>query len=103
MRLYGATSGSGLDGYASVTVTRGSYGGAEPAFGSCTNFAPDGQAYRTGQAQGTVYAGTLADFPDSYAQGIVDPAPATPETWTTRFVRGLHVGPCDRPPVRPRT
>jgi Camelysin metallo-endopeptidase len=83
VRLYGTTTGSGLDPYLGLTVTRGTYSPTEPGFSSCTNFTPDSTTYITGQAAGVVYAGTLQDFPDAYASGIVDPTSGSPEDWTT--------------------
>jgi alternate signal-mediated exported protein len=83
VRLYGTTTGTGLDPYLSVTVTRGTFSPSDPAFDSCTNFVADGATYITGQSPGVVYAGTLQDFPDTYAAGIVDPTSGTPESWTT--------------------
>lgn len=56
VRLYGTTTGSGLDPYLNLKVTRGSFTPTEPAFDSCTNFAADG----------TIYDGTLQAFADSY-------------------------------------
>ena len=83
VRLYGTTTGTGLDPYLSVTVTRGTFTPSDPAFDSCTNFSADSTTYITGQAPGVIYAGTLQDFPDTYAAGIVDPTSGTPESWTT--------------------
>lgn len=83
VRLYGTTTGTGLDAYTGVTVTRGKYTGAEPGFDSCTNFTADSTIYVTGQSSGVVYSGTLQDFPDSYGAGIVDPLSSSPEDWTT--------------------
>jgi predicted ribosomally synthesized peptide with SipW-like signal peptide len=79
VRLYGTTTGSGLDAYLDLTVTRGSFSGSPPAFDSCTNFVADG----TGAGNdGVIYNGTLQGFPDDYAAGLVDPLAAGPETWT---------------------
>ena len=83
VRLYGTTAGTGLDAYAGVTITRGSYTPSEPGFDSCTNFTPDATTYVSGQSPGVVYVGTLQGFPDSYAAGIVDPVSGSPESWTT--------------------
>jgi hypothetical protein len=82
LRLYGTSGGTGLGTYASLTISRGTYT-AEPAFGSCTNFVADASTYVTGQAASVVYAGTLANFPGTWAAGTVDPASSAPETWTT--------------------
>jgi hypothetical protein len=77
VRLFGTTSGSGLDQYLDVQVTRGTRSGAGPAFDSCTSFQPDATDY-IGAGNGVIYSGTLQDFPDSYAAGLVDPG----STWT---------------------
>ena len=82
VRMYGTTGGTGLDAHLGVTVTRGSYS-TDPGFSSCTNFTPDTSSHVSGQAPGVVYAGTLQDFPDSYAAGVVDPAASNPEDWRT--------------------
>jgi predicted ribosomally synthesized peptide with SipW-like signal peptide len=57
VRLYGATTRTGLDQYLDLTVTRGTYTPTEPSFDSCTNFA-----------------------------GVVDPISGSPEAWTTNEV-----------------
>jgi Camelysin metallo-endopeptidase len=87
VRLYGATTGTGLEQYASLQITRGSYSGAEPSFPSCTNFSADSTTYINGQAAGVVYAGTLSGFPTSWATGQVDPSSTSPATWTTNTAR----------------
>ena len=82
VRLYGTTTGTGLDQYLNVTVTRGTIAGSPSPFDSCNNFVADSTNY-VGAGAGVLYFGTLAAFPDSYASGIVDPSSGTPETWTT--------------------
>jgi hypothetical protein len=82
LRLYGSTSGSGLDQYLNLKVTRGVYNPSNPGFDSCTNFQADGTDY-IGAGNGVIYNGTLQGFGDSYATGLTDPTSATPETWTT--------------------
>jgi hypothetical protein len=82
VRLYGTTTGSGLDRYLDVTVTRGSYSPSTPSFDSCTNFQPDVTDY-IGAGAGVIYDGTLQGYADSYATGLIDPRTASPETWTT--------------------
>jgi hypothetical protein len=42
---------------------------------------PDTADYGYGP-NGVVYEGALSSFPSSYAGGIVDPTPASAETWT---------------------
>ena len=83
VRLYGTITGTGLEQYVSLQITRGSYSGAEPSFPSCTNFSADSTTYITGQSTGVMYAGTLSGFPTSWGAGQVDPTSGSPETWTT--------------------
>jgi hypothetical protein len=79
VRLYANLTGS-LAPHLTLTVTRGTQ--AAPAFASCTGFAADATNY-LGLGAGVVYSGTLAAFPTSYATGIVDPIPGSPESWTS--------------------
>jgi hypothetical protein len=60
VKLYGATTGSGLDRYLNVKVTRGSGG----SFKNCAGFTP--------HANGVLYDDTLENYPDDYAGGIGD-------------------------------
>jgi len=80
VRLYGTTTGTGLDQYLDLTVTRGTLP-ANPPADSCTDFAADTTDY-TGDGAGIVYKGTLEGYADSYAAGRVDPVAASPESWT---------------------
>jgi hypothetical protein len=82
VRLHGTTTGSGLDQYLDLKVTRGVYNPSTPAFKSCTNFQADGTDY-IGAGSGVIYNGTLQGYPDDYASGLVDPKSASPESWTT--------------------
>ncbi len=82
VRLYGTTTGSGLDPYVDLKITRGAYTPTEPAFKSCTNFQPDAANY-IGAGNGVIYNGTLQAFPDDYASGLVDPLAGSPESWTS--------------------
>jgi hypothetical protein len=82
VRLYGTTTGSGLDAYLDLKITRGTYSPSDPAFKSCTNFQADGTNY-IGAGNGVIYNGTLQAFPDDYASGVVDPQSGSPESWTT--------------------
>jgi hypothetical protein len=82
VRLYGTTTGSGLDQYLNLTVTRGSYNAPEPAFKSCTNFQADSTDY-LGSGAGVVYSGTLQGYPDNYGSGLVDPTSGSLESWIT--------------------
>jgi hypothetical protein len=80
VRLYGTTTGTGLDAYLDVVVTRGTI--AAPTFDSCTGFTPDTPNY--GNGAGIVYTGTLAGYADSWAAGTLDPRTALlQEVWTT--------------------
>ena len=71
VRLYGTTTGSGLDQYLDLKVTRGTYTPSDPAFKSCANFQPDATNY-VGAGNGVIYTGTLQGFPDDYATSVVD-------------------------------
>jgi hypothetical protein len=82
VRLHGTTTGSGLDQYLDLKVTRGVYNPTEPAFKSCTNFQADGTNY-IGAGNGVSYNGTLQGYADDYASGLVDPLAGSPESWTT--------------------
>jgi hypothetical protein len=82
VHLYGTTSGSGLDQYLDLKVTRGTYTPTEPAFDSCNNFQADSTDY-IGEGAGVVYEGTVQGFPDDYAGGVVDPPSGGPESWST--------------------
>ena len=82
VRLHGTTSGSGLDPYLDLKVTRGTYSPSAPAYKSCTNFQADGTDY-IGAGNGVIYNGTLQAYPDDYASGLVDPLSASPESWST--------------------
>ena len=82
VRLHGTTTGSGLDPYLDLKVTRGVYSPSTPVFKSCTNFQADGTNY-IGAGNGVIYNGTLQGYPDDYASGLVDPLSGSPESWTT--------------------
>ena len=82
VRLHGTTTGSGLDQYLDLKVTRGTYSPSTPAYKSCTNFQADGTDY-VGAGNGVVYNGTLQGYPDDYASGLVDPTTGSPESWST--------------------
>jgi 6-phosphogluconolactonase (cycloisomerase 2 family) len=74
VRLYGTTTGTGLDQYVDLKVTRGTIGSG--SFDDCTGFTPDATNY-LGQGAGVVYNGTLAAFADDWTAGLADP-----EAWT---------------------
>jgi hypothetical protein len=66
VKLYTTDSSSGpLSAYVDVTITPGTYSGADPAFPLCTGFTPD--------SGGAIYSGTLDAFrtgKNSYANGV---------------------------------
>ena len=104
VRLYGTTTGTGLDAYLDLKVTRGGFSGAPPAFDSCTTFTADATNYM-GSGSGVIYDGTLQGFPDDYAAGRVDPLTASPETWTTNesHVYKLQITLQDNPSAQGKT
>jgi hypothetical protein len=80
VRLYGTTTGTGLDPYLTLEVTRGTGAGT---FDDCTGFTADATNY-IGQGAGVVYNGTLTAFADDWTAGVADPRTASvPEAWTT--------------------
>src|SRR4051794_34047016 len=80
VRLYGTTTGTGLDTYLDLTVTRGTI--ASPSFDSCTGFTADATDYQ-GDGAGVIYNGTMAGFADTWAAGRLDPRTASvQEAWT---------------------
>jgi hypothetical protein len=81
VRMYGTTTGSGLDQYLDLRITRGTYNPTDPGFDSCTNFTADATNY-IGAGAGVIYNGTLQGFADDYAAGLVDPTAGSPESWT---------------------
>ena len=86
VKLFGSTSGS-LPQYLTLTVTRGSGGGA---YASCTGFAADPTNY-IGQGNGVVYNGSLSAVPADWANGLGHGGSwATNEERTYRFVVTLQ-------------
>jgi predicted ribosomally synthesized peptide with SipW-like signal peptide len=79
VRLYGTITGA-LAPYLTLTVTRGD--DPSPVFDDCVGFVADSTDY-IGSGAGVIYQGALSAFPATYAAGIVDPIPASPETWTS--------------------
>jgi predicted ribosomally synthesized peptide with SipW-like signal peptide len=78
--LYGTTTGTGLDPFLNLKITRGTYS-SDPGFDSCTNFSADATNYIAAGA-GVIFNGTLQGYPDSFAAGLVDPTSGSPEAWT---------------------
>lgn len=79
VRLHGSTGGTGLDAYLSLKVTRGT---KSSGFSGCGDFNADGANYVSGEANGVIYNGTLAGWPDSFGAGITDLNSAGAESWT---------------------
>jgi hypothetical protein len=80
MKLYGTSSGTGLNEYLKLVVTRGSFSGTPPA-GSCTGFTADTTNY-IAQGVGVIYSGTLANWPSSASSALPDPTASSPATWS---------------------
>lgn len=78
IRLYGTTTGRGLDHYLDVVVTRG--WARREEFPSCRTFVPDGQDY-LGRGPGVVFVGTLTSLPDSWASAQDDATPGSRRAW----------------------
>jgi hypothetical protein len=78
VRLYGTTTGGGLDRDLVVVVTRG--WSARDEFPSCRSFVPDRRNYaRLGR--GVVFVGTLAGLPHAWATGTDDAARGARRAW----------------------
>jgi hypothetical protein len=78
MRLYGTSSGTGLNAYLKLVITRGTVSGTPPA-GSCTGFTADATNY-IAQGAGIIYSGTLASLPSSASSALLDPTATSPAT-----------------------
>ena len=70
VRMYGTISGTGLDGYVDLAVTRGAI--SSGAFDSCASFTPDNYNYNFYWPVGVEYQGSLAAYPSTYGTGILD-------------------------------
>ncbi|MBA2349842.1 MAG: hypothetical protein H0V81_16310 [Solirubrobacterales bacterium] len=89
VRLYGTTTGTGLDAYLDLKITRGKIT-QTPAAGSCTTFTADSTDYGNGGA-GIVYNGLLSGLGSTAATGIADPRASAPTTWGAGDVRAYKV------------
>jgi hypothetical protein len=91
VRLYGSTTGSGLDAFLDITVVRGTLAGSSA---SCAGFNPDATDY-LGAGPGVIFQDSLDEFPDDYEDGLAGPVEGSEETWTNgeshayRFVISL--------------
>jgi hypothetical protein len=89
VKLYDSLSGTGLDAYLTLTVTRGTFSGT-PAAGSCTGFTADSTNY-AGLGAGIIYSGTLTAFPQSASSALGDPTTASPATWSNGTAHGYEL------------
>jgi hypothetical protein len=87
MKLYGARSGSGLDQYVELTVTRGTSRAVTPK--SCAGFTPDRRNY-LGAGKGIVFKGLVSQFPKTWAAASYDPAGGSAEKWTKGEARAFR-------------
>lgn len=79
IRLHGSTTGTGLDRFLQVTITRGRL--PQNSSPSCEGFEPD-ETDHIGAGPGVIYQGTLDRFPDDPASAHIDPTPSSPAAWT---------------------
>ncbi len=88
VRLYGDRSGTGLDLYVELEITRGTSNATSPR--SCAGFKPDTRNY-LGAGAGIVYDGLFAAFPETWNAAAYDPAgAAAAETWTKGEARAYR-------------
>lgn len=88
VKLYGTGTGTGLNQYLKLVLTRGTFSGI-PASGSCTGFTADTTSYIS-QGAGIIYSGTLTALPSSAASALGDPTSASPATWTAQSTHGYQ-------------
>ncbi len=88
MKLYGTGTGTGLNQYLKLVITRGSFSGT-PASGSCTGFTADTTNYIS-QGAGVIYSATLAALPASAASALLDPTSSSPATWSPQNAHGYQ-------------
>jgi hypothetical protein len=89
MKLYGTGSGTGLNEYLKLVVTRGSFSGTPPA-GSCTGFTADATNY-IAQGAGVIYSGTLANWPNSASSALPDPTASSTATWSPQATHSYQL------------
>ncbi len=88
VKLYATSTGTGLNQYLKLVLTRGTFSGT-PASGSCTGFTADTTNYIS-QGAGIIYSGTLAALPASATSALDDPTSANPATWTAQSIHGYQ-------------
>jgi hypothetical protein len=89
LRLYGTGSGTGLNEYLKLVITRGSFSATPPA-GSCAGFTADATNY-IAQGAGVIYSGTLVSLPSSASSALVDPTASSPATWSPQSTHGYQM------------
>ncbi len=89
MRLYGTGSGTGLNTYLKLVITRGTFSVTPPA-GSCTGFTADTTNY-IAQGAGIIYSGTLASLPSSASSALLDPTASSPATWSPQSAHAYQM------------
>src|SRR4051812_33817710 len=84
LRMYAATTGTGLGADLNLKLTRGAFA-TPPGGGDCTGFTADTTDYISHGA-GVLYDAALGSFASTWGTGTVDASastPATAEVWTT--------------------
>jgi len=88
LKLYATGTGTGLNQYLKLVLTRGSFSGT-PASGSCAGFTADATNY-IAQGAGIIYSDTLAALPSNAASALADPTTANPATWSPGSTHGYQ-------------
>jgi predicted ribosomally synthesized peptide with SipW-like signal peptide len=84
LRMYAATTGTGLGADLNLKLTRGTFA-TPPGGGDCAGFTADSTDYIS-HGVGVLYDAALGSFPSAWATGTVDPSVSTfptAEVWTT--------------------
>jgi hypothetical protein len=81
--MYGLTTGTGLDRYLTLQITRGTLPAGTPA-ASCAGFNPDSADY-TANGAGVIYSGRLNDLPTAADTALTDPVSAWPADGAVAF------------------
>jgi hypothetical protein len=83
LRMYAATTGTGLGADLNLKLTRGTFA-TPPGGGDCTGFSADSTDY-IARGAGVIYDAALSSFASTWAAGTVDPSASTfptAEVWT---------------------
>src|SRR3954463_2091596 len=75
LRMYAATTGTGLGADLNLKLTRGTFA-TPPGNGDCTGFTADTTDYIS-HGNGVLYDAALSSFPANWAAGTVDPSAST--------------------------